>query len=531
MSLEATPKSVTQFQYTGTKMYSNSFNTVGPVFAFMLIFCEFSGESPSLWDQSKSLADILYVSVGLQLAVLYEVIIRCFNCCGYNHKAAVCKKETRCPKCAGSHKIGDCKATENNVKCVNCEEAVRKLNLRITINHAAWDSECSVFKRKLEIEKSKSLIANFELIQIAIEKYNPVIVMLSETHVTEEILDSEISIKGYNILRCNSYSRHTGGVIMYVKLGVRYLEKANVVFRNNTWILGIDVSYGFTKGFYLEKANVVFRNNTWILGIDVSYGFTKGFYGVLYHSPSTSDAEFLTFFDTWCDANLDSRGVFTVAGDFNIDMSKDTIYSKKLKNIIASNGMKQIVDTFTRIGYYKWQDNKTVSLISNFHGSEVTSVKRKQKEVACPAVARDYKEMMGGVDHADQLRAAYGLNRRSKKWSHKLFWGFIDMCFVNAYIIYCTYHEKIPLLEFRWSKALGLLTQKGRQPRGIKRSLDSTSGTSKRRKQNFSVCSDMQPHQQSGKQRVKVDDRTIRLIGEQYREAFTKVSGPGNTTT
>ncbi|KAK9710338.1 hypothetical protein QE152_g26053 [Popillia japonica] len=141
--------------------------------------------------------------------------------------------------------------------------------------------------------------------------------MLSETHVTEGILDSEISIKGYNILRCNSYSRHTGGVIMYVKLGVRYLEKANVVFRNNTWILGIDVSYGFTKGFY----------------------------GVLYHSPSTSDAEFLTFFDTWCDANLDSRGVFTVAGDFNIDMSKDTIYSKKLKNIIASNGMKQIVDT------------------------------------------------------------------------------------------------------------------------------------------------------------------------------------------
>lgn len=170
------------------------------------------------------------------------------------------------------------------------------------------------------------------------------------------------------------------------------------------------------------------------------------------------------------------------------------------KNLMEDKKMKRGDSDFrfssSGIGYFKWQDNKTVSLISNFHGSEVTSVKRKQKEVACPAVARDYKEMMGGVDHADQLRAAYGLNRRSKKWSHKLFWGFIDMCFVNAYIIYCTYHEKIPLLEFRWSKALGLLTQKGRQPRGIKRSLDSTSGTSKRRKQNFSVCSDTQPHQQ-----------------------------------
>lgn len=65
-------------------------------------------------------------------------------------------------------------------------------------------------------------------------------------------------------------------------------------------------------------------------------------------------------------------------------------------------------------------------MISNFHGSEVTSVKRKQKdgtskEVACPAVVRDYNQMMGGVDHADQLKAAYGLNRRSKKWWHKLF--------------------------------------------------------------------------------------------------------------
>ncbi|KAK9747498.1 Reverse transcriptase (RNA-dependent DNA polymerase) [Popillia japonica] len=38
----------------------------------------------------------------------------------------------------------------------------------------------------------------------------------------------------------------------------------------------------------------------------------------------------------------------------------------------------------------------------------------------------------------------------------------------------------------------------------------------------------LHPHQRGFR---KVDDRTIRLIGEQYREAFTKVSGPGNTTT
>jgi len=43
---------------------------------------------------------------------------------------------------------------------------------------------------------------------------------------------------------------------------------------------------------------------------------------------------------------------------------------------------------------------------------------------------------MGGEDHADQLRVTYGVDRRSKKWWHRLFWGMIVILFVNAYIIY-----------------------------------------------------------------------------------------------
>lgn len=67
---------------------------------------------------------------------------------------------------------------------------------------------------------------------------------------------------------------------------------------------------------------------------------------------------------------------------------------------------------------------------------------------------------MGGVDHADQLRLrmTYGVNRKSKKWWHRIFWGLLDIMFVNSYVIYKVVHGDISLLDFRRSVVQGLLT-------------------------------------------------------------------------
>lgn len=116
------------------------------------------------------------------------------------------------------------------------------------------------------------------------------------------------------------------------------------------------------------------------------------------------------------------------------------------------------------ISVYKWKDNKVVYLASNFHGSEEVTVSRTQKDgqkidVLAPSVVRDYNNFMGGVDHADRLRAVYGLDRRSKKWWQRIFWGLIDMAFVNSYVIFSDIREKIPLLEYRRGIALGLMAQ------------------------------------------------------------------------
>lgn len=49
---------------------------------------------------------------------------------------------------------------------------------------------------------------------------------------------------------------------------------------------------------------------------------------------------------------------------------------------------------------YKWKDNKSVFLVSNFHGTEPSAVSRTQKDESkkqflCPAAVKDYNENMG----------------------------------------------------------------------------------------------------------------------------------------
>lgn len=153
------------------------------------------------------------------------------------------------------------------------------------------------------------------------------------------------------------------------------------------------------------------------------------------------------------------------------------------------------------ISFYKWMDNKAICLASNYHGGESTTVARRDrnanlKNVNCPTVVKDYNSFMGGVDHADQLRSAYGLDRKSKKWWHRIFWGLLEMAFINSYVVYCQSTEKIKLLQFRRSVALGLMTQKN--PTTNRKSLKSTSrneisvpASKRRRETTESVCKDV----------------------------------------
>ena len=48
-------------------------------------------------------------------------IMQCFNCCEYGHRAANCKRKSRCGKCAGNHNTKECNNTI--VQCVHCKDS------------------------------------------------------------------------------------------------------------------------------------------------------------------------------------------------------------------------------------------------------------------------------------------------------------------------------------------------------------------------------------------------------------------------
>lgn len=79
-------------------------------------------------------------------------IRRCFKCFGYNHIAKDCKNERACPKCSKNHER-EAKCESSEVKCVNCINQNKRLNLNLNVNHEVWSKECETYKQKLARSK------------------------------------------------------------------------------------------------------------------------------------------------------------------------------------------------------------------------------------------------------------------------------------------------------------------------------------------------------------------------------------------
>lgn len=83
----------------------------------------------------------------------------------------------------------------------------------------------------------------------------------------------------------------------------------------------------------------------------------------------------------------------------------------------------QVVCDENKLVVVRWNDNKSVTLISSFVGSEpVQKIKRyckeqKQKiEVDIPQIVREYNKHMGGVDLADMLISLYKVPFKTRRW-------------------------------------------------------------------------------------------------------------------
>lgn len=117
-----------------------------------------------------------------------------------------------------------------------------------------------------------------------------------------------------------------------------------------------------------------------------------------------------------------------------------------------------------------WQDNSTVSLLTNHSSIEpVSSAKRydrKQKKIVTvpmPKLIKEYNVGMGGVDLHDNAVANYRIGVRGKKWWWPLFTNALGNIMVNAWKIHvmCAKLNKkrdLSQLQFRSAVTYTLLT-------------------------------------------------------------------------
>lgn len=105
-------------------------------------------------------------------------------------------------------------------------------------------------------------MSNLPKIEKMIHDNDPLMFICTETRTTTEINDGEINIRGYEMIRSDSPSRHRGGVAIYYRTGVVVEFLENMCFGYNNIVVCL-----------VKKC--IF-NGLWI---------------VVYHSPNSSHRE------------------------------------------------------------------------------------------------------------------------------------------------------------------------------------------------------------------------------------------------
>lgn len=77
-------------------------------------------------------------------------------------------------------------------------------------------------KSNLIYINARSLIANFNEIELLCTNLKPKILACSEARISNDIDECEYDIPGYKVIVCHSVSRHTGGVVIYIQSNIKF---------------------------------------------------------------------------------------------------------------------------------------------------------------------------------------------------------------------------------------------------------------------------------------------------------------------
>lgn len=172
-------------------------------------------------------------------------------------------------------------------------------------------------------------------------KHEPELFICTESRISLDITEAEISIQGYKSLRSNSPSRFSGGVVTYIRNDIN----ASLI---------IDDVIGYDN----------------IMVFDINNGTCRGRWFAIYHSPNASDCDFLERFERLFEMYSQAGRRTYVTGDFNINMkdrNPSNTYKNRLTRFENSTTMKQLVKKYTRV------TRRSKSLIDLFFTNDETA--------------------------------------------------------------------------------------------------------------------------------------------------------------
>ena len=211
----------------------------------------------------------------------------------------------------------------------------------------------------------------------------------------------------------------------------QYLPMKPIKRGFKVWILA-DAKNGYVYEFEIYKGKDSERRNSLSehivkkLSSNLEFSYRKIYFDNYFSSPYLLDY-------------LYKKGLYA-AGTVRVDRRYMPKEFCKSKNLLQRGEYEYI--TSGKVVLYKWMDRKLVFLLSNFHDPETFEIiQRKEKNggkqnVQCPTAISDYNKYMGGVDRADQRKESYSLDRKSKRFWHRIFFNFLNIALSNSFVLF-----------------------------------------------------------------------------------------------
>lgn len=113
-----------------------------------------------------------------------------------------------------------------------------------------------------------------------------------------------------------------------------------------------------------------------------------------------------------------------------VNMNRKNLPKDLIEDKHMSRGQFDYAVSNDEIYCVKWKDKRSVCVLSTLEDPlNVTEIARREKDgditqVPCPNAVINYNKNMGFVDMFDQLKSFYEIDRKSKKWWHRIFFFF-----------------------------------------------------------------------------------------------------------